>query len=85
MMIGVIALSAIAGIYLYVMALCHLCDVYERKKLAKQEAEEKRRKEELKRVIEESELRRKMEIERRKKMAEARRQRGLARPGKTYA
>ncbi len=85
MIIVAIILGVLAGIYLYVMALCYLCDVYEQKKLAKQEAEEKRRREDLKRIIEETEMRRRAEMERRKKVAEERRRRGPIRAGKTFA
>lgn len=85
MIVGAIALSVIVGTYLYVMGLCYLCDLYERKKLAKKEAEEKNRREELKRVIDETEMRRKAEMERRKKLAMARRQGGLAKAGKISA
>lgn len=72
----VIVLGVIVVTYMYVMALCYLCDIYEKKKLAKRDAEEKRRKEELHRAIAETEMRRQAEMQRRMKAAEERRQRG---------
>jgi predicted Holliday junction resolvase-like endonuclease len=74
--IVLIILCVIVTTYLYVMGLCYLCDVYEQRKLAKRDAEEKRRKEELQRAIAETEMRRQTEVERRKRSAEERRQRG---------
>jgi predicted Holliday junction resolvase-like endonuclease len=74
--IGIIGLLVLVCTYLYVMALCYLCDHYERKQNSKREAEEKRRKQELQRAIDETELRRRAELERRKRVAEERRQRG---------
>lgn len=73
--LGIIALCALAGTYLYVTGLCYLCDLHEQKKLNKREEQEKRRKEELHRAIEETERRRKEELARRKQLAETRRQR----------
>ncbi|RJP69873.1 MAG: hypothetical protein C4532_10085 [Candidatus Abyssobacteria bacterium SURF_17] len=81
MMIGVIILCASAGVYLYVMLLCHLCDVYERKKQAQRDAVERRRREDLQRALDQAEMRRRMEIERRKQLAEARRQAANGRNG----
>ncbi len=75
--IGVIALLLLVCTYLYVMGLCYLCDLYEKKQLAKRQDEENRRKQELQRVIEETEMKRKVELERRKRLAEERRQQAL--------
>ena len=72
----IVILGVIVCTYLYVMALCYLCDVYEKRKLVKRDAEEKRRKEELHRAITETEMRRQAEMQRRMKAAEERRQRG---------
>ncbi len=74
-MVMLIILGVIGCTYMYVMALCYLCDVYERKKLAKQDAHEQRRKEEIHRAIAETEMRRQAETKRRIKAAEERRQR----------
>jgi type VI protein secretion system component VasK len=71
-----VVLGVVVCTYLYVMGLCYLCDLYERRKLAKQDAEEKRHKEELHRAIAETEMRRQAEVQRRMKAAEERRQRG---------
>ena len=70
--LGIGALLFLVGTYFYVMALCHLCDLYEQKRLAKQKAEEKKRKERLQRAIDEAETRRKSEMERRKRLTQAR-------------
>ena len=72
--LGVAALLVFVGTYFYVMGLCYLCDLYEQKKLAKQRAEEKKRKERLHRAIEETEKKRKSETERRRRLAQARMQ-----------
>ena len=72
--IGIIALSILVCIYLYVMGLCYLCDLYERRQNLKRGEAEKRRKQELQRAIEETEARRKAEIQRRKSAMEQRRQ-----------
>ena len=71
-----IILGVIVCTYLYVMALCYLCDIYEKRKLARRDVEEKKRKEELHRAIAETETRRQAEMQRRMKAAEERRQRG---------
>ncbi|GAB4347017.1 MAG: hypothetical protein Kow0099_28750 [Candidatus Abyssubacteria bacterium] len=71
--LGIILLCATVGVYLYVMGLCHLCDLHERKQIEKKQADEKRRKEEMQRAYEEAELKRKQEIARRRQLAEARR------------
>ena len=70
--LGIGALLFLAGTYFYVMALCYLCDLYEQRRLAKQRAEEKKRKERLQRAIDEAEARRQSEMERRKRLAQAR-------------
>jgi predicted Holliday junction resolvase-like endonuclease len=72
----IIILCVIVSTYLYVMALCYLCDLYEQRKLAKRDVEEKKRKEELQRAIAETEMRRQSEMDRRRRAAEERRQRG---------
>jgi biopolymer transport protein ExbB/TolQ len=72
--LAVIVICVLAGTYLYVMALCHLCDVYARRKQEKQEEEERRRKKELKLALEQVEMRRKQEMGRRKQLARARTQ-----------
>jgi len=73
--LGIIALFILVGTYLYVMAMCYLCDLYDRRQNVKREEEEKRRKRELQRVIEETELRKRADLERRRRAAEERRQR----------
>lgn len=81
-------LCAIVGTYLYVMGLCYLCDLYELRKRKKQAEEEKRRKEELRRALDEAEMRRKTQIERRKQLARGRNQygnNGIQRPSENPA
>ncbi len=77
----IIAVCIVVGIYLYVMGLCYLCDLHERRKAAKREAEEKRRKEDLQLALEQAEARRRQEIERRKNLAQARRQKPAGNSG----
>ena len=72
--LAIIVICVLAGTYLYVMALCNLCDLYARRKQEKQEEEEKRRKKELKLARDQAEMRRKQEMERRKQLARARTQ-----------
>ena len=79
MTVAIVVLCAAVGIYLYVMGLCHLCDLYERRKRAKQDEEEKRRKEKLLWALNEAEIKKKADIERRKQMARARSQKGKKR------
>jgi len=79
--VGIIALCALAGTYLYVMGLCYICDVYERNKQKKQQELEKKRKQELRLAVEQAELKRKRALEarreRRRQSEEARRQMGF--------
>ena len=82
--IGIIALFILVCTYLYVMALCYLCDVYEKKQLAKRQGQEKKRKQELQRAIEETEMRRKTELERRKRVIEERRQQAIKQTKSTH-
>jgi hypothetical protein len=81
MTMGIIAVCALAGTYLYVMGLCYICDLYERNKQKKHQKLEKKRKEELKLTAEQAEVKRKRDLEgrreRRRKMEEARRQMGF--------
>lgn len=69
----VVGFCVAVGTYMYVMTLCYLCDVHEEKKQAKQDAEEKRRKQELHRALEQVEMQRKQEVEQRRRVAEERR------------
>ncbi|MBI4830644.1 MAG: hypothetical protein HY801_03630 [Candidatus Lindowbacteria bacterium] len=69
----VVGLCVVVATYMYVMALCYLCDLHEEKKRAKHEAEEKRRRQELQRAFEQVEMQRKHDVEQRKRLAEERR------------
>ena len=74
--IAVIVVCALAGTYLYVMALCYLVDLYtERKENLKQKAE-KERKERLRQALDAAELKRKKEVQHRRQLTKARNQRG---------
>ena len=83
MTVAIVVLCAVVGIYLYVMGLCHLCDLYERRQKAKQDEEEKRQKEKLLWALNEAEIKKKAEIERRKQMAKARSHKGQKRAQKS--
>lgn len=71
MTVGIAILCAAVGIYLYVMGLCYLCDLYEERKQRRKEEEEQRRKEQLLQAIEETEKRKKAQVERRKRLAKS--------------
>lgn len=80
--IVVVIVAALAGTYLYVMALCHLADLLaQRKEDLKQQAEI-RRKEVLRQSLHEAEMRRKKEEERRRQLIRARNERGIVKAGR---
>jgi predicted membrane protein len=81
MKLAIFALCAVAFTYMYVMALCYLCDMYERKKQVKQEEAEKRRKELLRQAFDQADVKRREDIERRKRLAETRRKQSIM-PGR---
>ena len=82
--IAALVICSIAITYLYVMGLCYLCDLYTLSKQKKQEAAEKRRKEELRLAREQAEMKREQDMELRKQRIKARRER-VAANNRTHA
>ncbi len=67
-------------VYLYVMGMCYLCDVYKLKQERKRAEAEKRRRKQLRSARERAEKRRELEMERRKRLAIAGKRRGTVTP-----
>ena len=78
--IAVLAVGALVGIYLYVMGLCYLCDLYALRKQKKLEEAEQVRKERIREALDRAEMKRKQELRRRKQLARARREKGVVTP-----
>jgi len=74
MTIAVIIICGIVSIYLYVMGLCYLCDLYEVRKQKKRDQEEMRRKEKMWKNMADAEALQRAQMERRRQIAEARKQ-----------